>query len=68
MAVKIRSAVKSNVAVKLRYGRTKKSIYGDNFKVVVAEAPATEKSALLMKVEYQGNKCSRDLATNYKSS
>ena len=44
MAVKIRSAVKSNVAFVCGTGRTK-SIYGDNLKVVVAEAPATTKRA-----------------------
>ena len=40
-----------------------KSIYGDNFKVVEAEAPATTKVALLILLNVGGNKCSLDLAT-----
>ena len=40
-----------------------KSIYGDNLKVVVAEAPATTISRVADSVKYLGNKCSLDLAT-----
>ena len=41
-------------------GRTK-SIYGDNFKVVVAEAPATTKVALLILLNVQATSVRKTL-------